>query len=219
MMNIKNSIATRYITTYLTSMVIALFCFALLALPVCSIIWTGWDTAFPVWITLACHPLGIFIVSAFGTAKTTPSVFIIGFEQFVFLSAPITRQCNVFGFIFSFWLMCCIFRSTLCRAKAWLAICPFFKLFTTPITDKDGMLTRITLYPSICQTAIFGTVVYSICQADDHFKRFATVTALLFNSISMSQVLAFNRAILFTCWSPFCSPGRNVKPFPAMIAC
>ena len=217
MMNIKNGITTRLITAYLTDMIIAPGRAASLSRPVWAIIVSV--TAIIVWVIFSHAINGHLIVVAFlGTESAAAQSNLMGC-CLIFFTAVFAYSRDVDLRLPCVWfrLSCRKFRTALRRAKAWMAIGPFFKFFTAPVTNENGSLGRITLCPSIGQTTSFRAIMLLIFRARYHFKGFTAIATLLLDSFLLSQSIAFLGTIFPSRSRPLGSPGRDFKLLSAIV--
>ncbi len=154
-MNVKHVIATRFITTYLTSAIITLFRFAVLAVPIGTIyFWINSATS-PVWVVFTASIFGVCI--AHTIARAIARAMMLNLPQVcrVFFLTPVAFSGNAPFSIFG--LPCSKFRTALGRTKTTFAIGPINELFVAPIAYIFSFLARICGCPSSLKSAFLGT--------------------------------------------------------------
>ena len=182
MMNIQAPIATRFITTHLARVIVALLCSAFLSSPVWSI---------GGWISRSASPVGIILATAFNgcssiltigrTESTTSQSFLVSCSL-VIPTAVLAFQRKVYLWLYCAWswLPCGELRSTLARAKAGLSVSPLYEFFLTPVTSKGTLLTWVypTFVSARIRTKVFG-YMSTLWISTRESKSFSTVSAFL----------------------------------------
>jgi len=208
-MNIKSTFTFSLLAfAALAYVAVTLSRLAFLATPVWPIV--VYMAAIVVWIAITAHPHSVISITAFRGAEVATAKPDLMSSCFVFLAARLTYSCYMDFWLYSTWLRlaCSKFRATLIGAKARLAVSPFFKLLTTPLTNKDGMLGWIRWYPSISKPTLFAAVMDYIFLAFDHFKWAVTIATIFGYSILAIFPITFTRTI-FT--SAFYIPIGGLK--------
>ncbi len=192
MMNIKNTITTRFIATvrHLTGMVVALFGFTALPSPILAIGIRIKRATIPVWVAFSSHSFRLCDSHTFPRAKIASALSYLMCGCLVHLATDCTNHIDMnFRLTNTFGLTCGKFRTTLVRAKTRLAISPFFKFIFAPITNEDGSFRGISLNPAVFLATFFRTISAGWRRLIEFFS--ARFTRLSTVRVSVAQTKAF----------------------------
>jgi len=195
MMNIKCAVATRAIAANLASVIIALSCASALPTPVRSVcIWFN-GASIPIRITFFASFNRHHGISAFSRTKPTATQTLLMCSCLIFLAAEFANKCDVyFRFVCAwFGLSGRKFRAALIRAKSRLAIGPFLEFLSTPVTDKNRTLRRVSGRTPTCVKSTFLGAIFP-CFRFGGFERLAAVFASVCDSLRVPPAFATTKS-------------------------